>query len=139
MSSPVTYHALARATPFAGYAKLYDHPNGALRFAGMFEGGAAHGCGMLYASDGRLLYVGLFRDGFRWGVGKSFREADGTPLYEGAWRYDTYHGRGCMWNADGTVLHDGEWCTGTMVTGGHAPMTPRKRVVVLEERTVDRR
>lgn len=75
-----------------GSGKMYDVDNPASYYEGSFKNNRFEGQGKMVFDDGEY-YIGQFTNGMRDGKGKMYA-ADGTLLYNGSFKYDTYHGEG---------------------------------------------
>ena len=85
----------------------YASADGRVEYVGAWREGVRHGYGV-YHESGRYKYMGEWRDDARHGAGKCVF-ADGS-VYEGGWREDGYHGRGKLSGREETL--ECEWVDG---------------------------
>ena len=88
--------------------------NGKKLYFGDWRNGYRDGEGTEYGSDGEsALYVGSWENGTRYGFGSEFC---GYCLYTGEWKNGMRHGIGKEMNEKGEVIYDGEWMDGKVIS-----------------------
>ena len=84
------------------------------RFNGQLIDGIPYGEGILYDSNGTVIYSGTVIKWKREGYGVSYH-ANGTLEYAGTWCNDIRYGYGHLYSNNGQLVYSGEWVNGMKV------------------------